>query len=70
MLFYMSFTDETEKKVAIIDAMARYKLDVDKDSKNLILVPQNEASILSEWEMLSDFKQFFLKDLGSVKGFV
>ena len=56
MLFYMSFTDETEKKVAIIDAMARYKLDVDKDSKNLILVPQNEASILSEWEMLSDFK--------------
>ncbi len=56
MLFYMGFTNEAEKKVMIIDAMARYKLDVDKDTKNLILVPQNEASILSEWEMLSDFK--------------
>ena len=56
MLFYMKYADETKGKVVIKDAIAQYILDVDKDSKNLILVPETEVSSLSEWEMLSDFK--------------
>ncbi|MDA3859923.1 MAG: RICIN domain-containing protein [Melioribacteraceae bacterium] len=57
MLFYTVYADDKKEKVVIKEASTRYTLDVDKDTSNLILVPETEISPLAAWEMASEIKE-------------